>query len=483
MSLTLYGTDGEEAATDSVSGEGGLLHVCPQAEPGLTQRPFYLVLRALEGSGAIMVAHFQSEPGAGEGFDGLFEDVLAPRVPFRDVEEHLAANRTALRARGFAPVAEPRLSTMSEGAVLRVPTIMEPGRCYVAVARSGDGLGDVDMFLFDDSGVEVARDLDADAEPSIEHCPERGEDPSDSQGARHTFELRAFEGAGAVGLMVFAGPADEVAAPVATPGLDPSAPERGSDGEDPSLTLDVLAGPLRARGFSSPQFVSRAAVIVPGEVRTHEVVVGPGCALIAGTASHDAMDLDLYLADGAGREIDRDTGLQSTARVRACRPAPAVLTVAVKTYGRDGNYALAVLRAPTAVDTLVELRMEEATAPFRERGYETLLSATSGAIATGASVRRALPLEAGECVAVAVAGGDGVLDVDLFLRDARGDLLVSASGPAPHAAAPRCATEAETLSIEARLVRGRGPLSLAILNQHARDPEGAEPDAPEETNE
>ncbi|HEY8431990.1 MAG TPA: hypothetical protein VIL20_26615, partial [Sandaracinaceae bacterium] len=134
--LVVYDGDGRETARDATPGEGGLVHVCPQAEPGVEHRPFYLVLRAREGAGAVQVAHFRSKPGEGEGFDGLFEGVLAPRVPYREVEAHLARSRTALRARGFRPLGPPLLDRVTEGAVVRVPVELEAGRCYVAIGRS-----------------------------------------------------------------------------------------------------------------------------------------------------------------------------------------------------------------------------------------------------------------------------------------------------------------------------------------------------------
>lgn len=451
LELTLYDGEGEEAATDSVAQEGGLLHVCPQGPEGIDTRPYYLQIRAIEGEGAVMVAHFLSEPAAAEGFDGLFEGVLAPRVPFRDVEEHLARSRSALRARGFSQVGEPTLERVSEGSVVRAPVRLEQGRCYVAVGRSGEGLPDIDLFLFDAAGVEVARDLAADAEPSIEHCPDRD--------ARYTVELRAYEGAGAVGVMVMGGPRPE---PVEQPGTAPPESPDSTEG-DPSLALGVLAAPLLTRGFSSPIFLSRDAAIVPGEVRTHDVVVGPGCALIAGTASDEGMDLDLYLADSAGREIDRDTAVQSTARVRACRPQAEVLRAAVKGYGRDGAYALAVLRAPDSVDSLQELRLEEVTAPYRAREFDERVQ-WRARLETGESFHRPIPIEPGTCVAVAAAGDDTSADVDLFLRDAEGELVASETGPAPHAAVSRCAeNEAETLRLEVLMYRGQGSVAVHVL--------------------
>ncbi len=450
LGMTLYDGEGAETASDSVSGEGALVHVCPQDEEGVTHRAFYLVVSAREGAGAALVAQFRSAPGEGEGFDGLFEGVLAPRVEFRALEDHLARTRGALRARGFVPVGSPLLERVSEGAVVRLPVELEAGRCYAAIGRA-DGLRDIDLYLFDAAGVEVDRDLAGDAEPSIEHCP--------SETGRHTVELRAFEGAGAVGVMVMVGPGQPAAEVPDT--LEPAPEPRA----DPGLAIEVLSAPLRERGFGAPLFIARDAAIVPGEVRTHEVVIGPGCGLVAGAASHEGMDLDLYLADENGRELDSDTAVHSTARVRACRPEPAVLRVAVKAYGADGAYALALLRAPEGVDSLRELRLEEASAPYRLRRYREVTT-FEAPLAQGEHLQRSLPpLSAGQCLAVAAAGDEGVEDIDLFLRDAEENLLTSDSGPASYAAISRCAERNEVLTLEVAMYGGQGEVAVRVLEQ------------------
>lgn len=461
LGLMLYDGEGEEAAADSVEGEGGLVHVCPQGAAGY--RAYYLVLRSLEGAGAAMIGHFRSHPGAGDGFDGLFEGVLAPRVPFREVEEHLARSRSALRARGLRPIGQPLLERVTEGSVVRLPVVLDAGRCYVATGRSGQGLRDIDLFLFDAAGVEVARDLATDAEPSIEHCAQ--------DSGRYTVELRAFEGAGAVGVMVFSGPksegVDSVMAPVVEASLDEG--RSGVEPADPALALGVLAAPLQGRGFSAPLFVSRDAAIVPGEVRTHDVVIGPGCALVVGTASHEGIDLDLYMAEETGREVDRDIAVHSTARVRACREQPTVMRVAVKGYGRDGTYALAVFRAPAVVTSLQSLRLEEATAPYRMRGYRERVAVTRD-LGRDVSSRWQIPIAPGSCIAAVAAGDDEIRDVDLYLRDlTRGSLVARDSTPAPHATVARCAEESEVLDLEVRSGTGEGTVAIRVLERNALD--------------
>lgn len=456
LELSLYDGEGAEIANDPVPAEGGLVHVCPQAGPAVATLPHYLRLVAREGTGALLVAHFESAPEGGEGFDGLFEGILAPRVPFRDVEESLSFARTALRSRGFTPVAPPFLQRVAEDGVVRLPHALSKGRCYVALGRGGEGLSDIDFFLFDPAGVEVARDVSSNAEPTIEHCP--------AEAGRFTVELRTFEGAGAVGILLAEGPA---------PQLSPEQPgpvdaRRNQAGGDPAVALEVLSAPLAERGFGPPVFVSRDAIIAPGEVRTHDIVVGPGCAIVAGAASHEGLDLDLYLATVEGRELDRDTAVHSTARVRACRPAATVMRVAVKGYGRDGSYALALLRAPANVDQLKALRLEEVSAPYRLRGYRER-AVWAARLSESAQLRRDVNVEAGECVALVAAGDASVLDLDLFLRDRTGTLVASSSGPAPQAAVSRCASSRERLALEVVMYRGSGTASVVLLSRSPSD--------------
>jgi hypothetical protein len=444
LDVSLFDDAGALIAADSTPGEGGLVHVCPQGAGA--HRPFHLVLSARRGTGAVLVGHFRSALGAGEGFEGIFDDVLAPRVPFEQIEEHFAQARGALRARGFQPSGEPTLRRVGEGGTLRVPVTLQAERCYVVVGRS-DGVRDIDLFLFDTSGAEVARDLAADAEPTLEHCP--------AAAGRYTVELRAFEGAGAVGVLLFEGPG---MAP-AEPGVETIAESRASE---PSLVVEMLTAPLRRQGFPQPIFVVTSEPILPGEVRTHDVVVGPGCALLVGAASREGIDLDLFLVDGSGREVDRDTAVHSTAKVRACRSTAGLMRVAVRSYGGDGRYALAMLRAPDAVSSLRELRLEEATSIYSARGYAgfTTLNATLG---RGERFEQNLAVPAGRCVAVVAAGDDGVEDLDLFMRDAERMLLTSDSAPAPYAAVARCSDQDEDLSLEMLMFRGAGSVRARVL--------------------
>ena len=77
---------------------------------------------------------------------------------------------------------------------------------------------------------------------------------------------------------------------------------------------------------------------------------------------------------------------------------------------------------------------------------------------------REVSIPAGRCVAIAAAGGEGVPDVDLYLRDSAGALVASEAGPSAHATVARCAADAAVvLRLEARAPEGTGEVRFATL--------------------
>ncbi len=439
----LYDGEGVEVAADAIANEGALVHTCPQrvvdsAGEEIETLPHHLVIFAIAGSGSVAITEAESAPGTGEGFEGIFEEILAPSVPFRDVEQALTRSRTALRARGLSPVGEPDVRTLFERGAARADLPVEEGRCYVSVARGGAGVDDLDLFLFDADGVEVARDLSRGAEASIEHCAH--------ETATYVVEVRAYRGSGAVGLASFAGVRGD--GPAETPESREvgEAIGVGPERDDPVVELAVSVASLVEQGFDEPLLIARSAVITPGEVLTHDVVIGPGCGLVVAIGSDEAMDLDLYLADPNGREIDVDTDTRSHATVRACAPTASRLRAAVKVYGHDGTYALGVLRAPRAIEDVPSLRLAELTAEPRARGYSVRSEERHQLEEEGARVSGQTLLDPGRCVVVAIAARGDLTDVDLELRSVDGRVLASDSGPAPHATSGWCAPSAPVVT-------------------------------------
>ncbi|MEM9074531.1 MAG: hypothetical protein AAGE52_38910 [Myxococcota bacterium] len=436
LRASLYDGDGYETASDDVRGEGALLHVCPPASetnPAPSTAPYYLELRALEGSGAVVLGAFSSPVGEGDGFDELFAGVVAPPVPFREVEDALVEVRDALRERGLVALGEPIFRRLAEGQGMRRPLELAGGRCYVVVARGGEGVEDVDLYLHDARGGEVARDLGPDAHPRLEHCPD--------QAHAATLEARAFQGSGAVGVIVLSGEPRE---------HEPPPPER-VEGAEPLAILGTRLEELEAKGAGTPIYLVQDASLSPGETRTHEVLLGPGCAYVVGAGGPGELDLDLYLVDAEGRSVDRDARVQRTARVGVCPPEPALYRVTVKAYGR-GRYALARAPVPVARD-VAELRLFGVRNPEPVEMQSSRLRLTEGQ-------RTQLPMPPARCFEAIAGGMDAVADVDLRLRDEQGELLASDTGPAPWARVEHCADGNVRASVEVLLYRGQGEVEV-----------------------
>jgi hypothetical protein len=474
LRMVLYDGDGREVAEDGIPGEGGLVHVCPQAGPAdRLARPYHLVLLSREGSGAVALGGLVGRPDPERGFEGVFDGVLSPRVPVEAVAARLARSLPPLRARGLEPVGEAEYETLAEGGVLRRSVRLERSRCYVILARGDREIADLDLILFDPSGAEIARDLEGDAEPRLEHCP--------AETGRHTIELRPYEGAGALGWMLLVGPgrepagsagegtpaaagADEAAAPVERP--------------DPVAALGAAAAGLASRGYDPPLFLVRGGFLAPGESRGHEIVLGPGCTVVLGTAADPGVDLDLYLAREDGEVVDVDTRVQPMARVAACPARSRLFRVTVKSYGREGTYALATLHPPEDVDDMLDLRLEDAASGVRSRGFVEVgrrrppaVGGRERVLGEGARWTEPVRPSPGRCLAFVAAGDEGVTDLDLLVRDASGTVLASDAGPAPFAGVVRCAPLAldpEALyEVEVVVYRGRGRVRRLLLAQPA----------------
>ncbi len=459
LDLRLFDGEGEQVGADADRGEGTLVYACPPVAAGTNApatAPHYAVLEAKEGSAAVVLGELESERGEGSGFDGLFEGVLSPSVPFRDVEAELARSRSALRARGLEPLLDVEVQAFAESEVARHNVPLETGACYSILVRSGEGVVDVDVMVTSPNGVEVARNLNRDAEPSLTFCPE--------ESGEHAVEMRLVEGAGAIGMLVARGderPAREDPIPPEGPSEVRHAADLGLPA--PAASVMLVARGLESRGYETPRLLVPEATIGPGELRSHGLPLEPGCAVVLGASPDEATDLDLYLLDGENRVLSRDTGVQAVARVSVCVSEREIVRVMVKSYGEHAEYALAVLRAPRAISDLRELRLEEATASLRARGFAPV-EQLERSLEEGERSTIDLEVPPQRCVAVAAAGDVSVEDVDVFLRTPAGDLVASESGPAPYASVMRCAgDEAESLVAEVVMYRGSGAVLVAEL--------------------
>ncbi|MCC7538055.1 MAG: hypothetical protein IT379_17650 [Deltaproteobacteria bacterium] len=440
LRFELYDAAGARVVADDVPGGAALVHVCP-----LASGRYWLAASSSRGSGAVVYETFASQPGEGQGFDGVFGGALVPAPPSEALGRQLERSAAGLLARGAEVVEGPWVETLAEGAAVRRTVGLRAGDCYVVAAQSAGAERDVDVFLFDPSGAEVARDMRPGASVVVSYCAVTG--------GPHTVELRAFEGSGSVASIVARVPPAESDAGV----------EQAPAGLDPETALQNELRRLERRGYRSAAERVRATALTTGAVATHELVLSPGCTVVLVAGGSGVGDIDLYLHRMDGTALDRDVGLDLVSRVATCVDVASTVRLEVKMFSGAGGYDLARAVAPASVRDVLAARLEIGGADYRGRGYTPNAPPRRVSLSEDERELSTVRVAAGECLAVIAAGDEGLTDVDVFLRAEDGRVLASDTGGRAWGAASACATADAEMGVEIRAYRGSGTAAIELL--------------------
>jgi hypothetical protein len=449
LRFALYDPAGAEVVRDESVAPHALVHACPQVAG-----TYHFVASAARGTGVYDYRVHTSLPGAGRGFAGLFEPVephageASPAIDAR-----LQALLQRMRPRGYQLEGEVRRAMLGARESGRTALPLEPGACWALAAISGEGATDIDLFLYDVSGAEVARDIGTDTDPVVELCPR--------ELATYAAEVNMYEGAGPYALAVLRGPPD--AAPSAA--AAPAAPPSGS--VDLAAELSRLAADMRARGYVEREPSVASEILARAGQNSHSLNLSPGCHSIVARGGPGVDDLDLYVFGPSGASVDRDIGEGAVSTVHVCvddEGGAAVIAyrLDVKLYRGTGTYGYQVFDAPPTVRDLRALRLRELTAPLEAAG--ALLEPTAGSeeLGTGESRNFPLPLVAGACYVAVAAGGEGVEDLDLFVRAPSAEAVASDTSTFPTAVARFCAAASGVYGAEVKMYSGSGSADFRL---------------------
>lgn len=452
LRFELYDASGVRVVADDVEGAAALLHVCP-----LVSGRYWLAASSARGSGAVVYETFASQPGEGQGFDGVFGGALVPTLPSEALGRQLEQSAAGLLARGAEVVDGPRVETLAEGSAVRRNIVLVAGQCYVVAAQAAGADRDVDVFLFDPTGAEVARDMRPGASVVVSYC-------AVSDGP-HTVELRAFEGSGSVAAIVARVPQTSSDAGVAAPAA----------GLDPEAAIEDEVRRLERRGYRSIGERARGLALTTGAAAVHEIVLSPGCTVLLAAGGSGVGDIDLYLHRSDGGALDRDMGLDVVSRVATCVSAAVTVRLEVKMFSGAGAYVLARVLAPANVREVLAARLEIAGADYRARGYVADAAIRRVSIAEEEPSSVVVHAGAGECVAAVAAGDEGLTDVDVFLRDAERRVVASDTGGRAWGAASWCAPSDDDVVVEVRAYRGSGTAAIEVLRRNDDGADGGVP--------
>ena len=227
-----------------------------------------------------------------------------------EVDMHALLDRAAARhAPGMGQTAEPRVAPMATGEDLEEEVVLAGGRCYRFIAVGGPGVEDLELHVYQGAS-EIARDTAMAAEAVASYCA-TAETPV-------RVRLRMYRGAGQIALAPYSGGPRPGTATAAR--ARPAEPVGGE-------TDDYLARQLRSRHAAVGEGRVGATPVMRATLRTAEDRSFPlpleagRCYTILAVGAPSVRDLDLYLLDPAGVEVQQDTGPDGHAVVRT-EPCP-----------------------------------------------------------------------------------------------------------------------------------------------------------------
>ncbi|MFO0627895.1 MAG: hypothetical protein U0325_20120 [Polyangiales bacterium] len=393
------------------------------------------------------------------------------------LEDRVRRVEDVLRARGAVALADRWSAFIPRGALRGFSLATDRPQCLGFVGVSPEGVADLDLFVLDAQGAELARDDRADAHPYARVCSRRA-------GERLHVFARAAAGSGEVAVLVVTSP------PLVAPPLDdalggvptglvtgPRTP-RGAIGADPhrpapESLVDRLLAPYLAQAWS--------AVGAAGNGRLRRQEVGrwtlPAeegrCYLVQGVGGDGVDDLDLVVHGPDGAVVAQDVALDATPAVRFCAEQRGEHPVEVRMYAGSGAWAVRAVEAPTprGAGTMVDL---DATGRARHR--ELVLDAESRGMAPAAEpVRGApwgsltqtlrMPVEANRCYLVGAAADAAVVALDVWVSDPAGAVLASDTAERERATVYHCARRAGELMIHVRTATARGSWVLQTFTR------------------
>lgn len=288
--------------------------------PGEAQR-VQVRVTAFRGGGVYAVGVYSGQPPAAEG----------------EVDMHALLDRAASRyAAGMGQAGEPRVAPMTTGEDLEQEVSLEGGRCYRFLAVGGPGVEDLELHVYQGSS-EIARDAAMASEAVASYCA--------TAATPVRVRLRMHAGRGQIAFAPYSGGRQHEAAAAVAP-RRPRAPAVPVGGEED----DFLARQIRSRhgrvgeGRTPVSPVFRATLRTSQD-RTFPVRLEAGrCYTVVAVGAPSVRDLDLYLLDPSGLEVESDTGPDSHAVVQTdpCPRWDGTYTVRLRAVAGYGDVAAQV---------------------------------------------------------------------------------------------------------------------------------------------
>jgi hypothetical protein len=347
--------------------------------------------------------------------------------------EQLDQYDQVLRAASWEPVGPVTHGSLDAYGITAIPVDLRRGYCYTFTAFGQPGT-DVNLFMLDPRGVDVAHNVQPDEHPWLSFCAARA--------GRFTARLQMARGSGEfffapyqsrarrpADLTAFFGASTTAAAGPAVAAIDPDTQTRLQQ-------LDQTLGAERYQRVGEAQGLQ----LHERDERLFQLSLEQGrCYAFATLGGPGTSDTDVYLVDGSGHWLQADSTANRDGVVRFCAPSTDQFTLQVRLLHGDGPvftaaYLQAAASGPTPPPTTdgpliadtstagagLDENFALLDADMRARGYESLGAPQHAHLDEGGTQEYEVDLEGNKCYAILAVGDSGVRNVDLTLLDATG---------------------------------------------------------------
>ncbi|MBI5490187.1 MAG: hypothetical protein HY905_22825 [Deltaproteobacteria bacterium] len=324
VDLYLTAPDGGEVALDEDAALDAYVQWCP-----VVAGEFHLRLKMAGDGGDVLVVRLEASAERIGGLDGLWlgtRNLPGPtHLSLEQTGEELARH---LETMGYRMDAAATLTGEARQMVIRTHMLdLGADKCHVFGAVGGPEVADLDLFLYDSDGNEVAADEALTATAVVQVCPQ--------ENGRFRLDVAMRRGFGPYEVLRGASPA--VGAEAAR-GLDTVAKTRLRTVVDrihiPELVAlgGPQAGELRERGVRRFE----------NELREGE------CFLFVAVGAQPVVDIDLYVYDPDGEVAVRDDQPDAMPAVQFCASRSGTWATDVKMIEGSGAFTLLQYRTPAA---------------------------------------------------------------------------------------------------------------------------------------
>lgn len=428
------------------------------------------------------IARLQMASGSGEYYYMLFQGPREAQVELASVlgvqseaptvaqAAPMSAETTArlqqLESRfvsnNFRRIADPNGFRLEHQGTRRQPVNLTANNCYAFASMAGHGARDTNLEIRNGSQETVAVDRSVAPDAVFEYCP--------TVSGLYTLESTMYAGRGDLYIVGWhRGPQNQGVTPAPTaPIIDNN---QGNTGGGLEEAYGLVNADILARGYIAYGDTSEGQLSA-GQTQTFDLSLeGDKCYAIIAVGDNGVQNLDLSLLDSRGRTIDEDTAPNARPIVRVCASSTGEYRMQVKATTGQGNFVYHAYRwprgtrGPFGLAGLTYVRLAEVSTLLAVEGYEPGdFDFERGSLRQGRSARHQLRLNAGQCIAALVVGGEGVTDLDVTLSS--GSTQHTADGTSNAFPTVRhCATQSGTFTVNIQAASGSGDYFMQVFER------------------